>query len=140
MTRTWKDTWQNLSFWATHAPEYPLNDDLLKEIILKLYYNNYKNLIVKKESYESEFDRKLIKTLLHGDYHPYGVSYSVQGSPPKGTILVFDPQSKKDIYLYNNGKMQKLMSQKYGWVRNLFFEDAVNVLNKNMKTKISQEE
>jgi|GEM_PF-3676007 len=139
MTRQWDDTWQTLAYHAKN-PEYPLNDELLKELILKLYYNNYKHLIIEKKGYESDLKRKLIKTIIHGDYTPEAVSYAVQGSPPKGTIFVFEPKFKRDIYLYDNGKMKKMMSEKYLGASNLFFEDACNELNKLSETKTKSEE
>lgn len=135
MTRQWDTTWQVLAYHAKNDPEYPVNDELLKELILKLYYNNYKHLIIEKEGYERELKRKLIKTIVHGDYTPEAVSYAVQGSPPKGTIFVFEPKFKRDIYLYDNGKMKKMMGEKYCWISNLFFEDACNELKKSKEAK-----
>lgn len=52
MTRRWDESWQHLAYFAKQDPEYHLNDDLLKEIIIKMYYSNYRGLMIKKDTYE----------------------------------------------------------------------------------------
>jgi len=109
--------------------DYSADDDLLKEILMKLYYNNYKGFQQKKTgSLKEEIkSRKLFRSILYGDYTPQGVMYAVEGSPPKGRILILDYEAGDPIYFYH-GKMHSLNSQKYIWACKLFREDAKKYL------------
>ncbi len=127
--RKWNDTWKKIAeetVWNDHI----ITDDLLKEVLMKIYYNNYKGIIAKEDSVCREIkERKLIKTILYGDYIPHGVLYCVQGSPPKGSIYITHIDYESGCYFYD-GKMRSLFTKKYLVVKNLFIRDAKNVIFK----------
>lgn len=129
-TRDWTDTWQTLCercHWGD--PTYELNDQLLTEILMKIYYNNNKGLFVKKENWQANLDRELTKTLLLGCYTPSGVMYAVKGSPPKGSIYIPDVD-RGDIFYFERGKMKRLgKAIKYMYLKSVFYKDAKRIIH-----------
>lgn len=105
-----------------------INDDILKEILMKMYYNDYKGLIAQKESVIEELKgRKLIKTIIYGDYTPHGVCYCVQGSPPKGIIYI--PHIDYEKGYFYDGSMHNLFTSRNLAILNCFLVDAKKVIS-----------
>ena len=124
MVRKWDEKWRSIAEKAGQFKEYEINDDLLKEILIKIYYNNFRYLAATEESVSKEIEsRKFIKSLIFGDYTPHGVVYAVQGSPPRGNIYVPHIDYEKSMYFFN-GRMASLNSDRFYEVRKLFLRDA----------------
>lgn len=71
--------------------------DTIKEFLLTEYWGKLN---------PNEMTRELITTVIHGDYKPHAVMYCVQGSPPKGTVMVIPEY--KTAYYYGHGKWKRL--------------------------------
>lgn len=133
MARLWNENWELVAQRCGLIDEYPLNDDLLKEIIIKLYRGNYGEGVKEHQSFIGNMSRKLIKDIIYGNYGAHAVVYSLEGSPPKGCIFVF-PYYGGEIYFYK-GNMKRLIAQKYQHVAHAFITDANNFVKAKKNEK-----
>ncbi len=102
--------------------------ELLKYLILDMYYG------FKEWPANDDFERKLLKTPILGNYDPKGIVYAVQGSPPRGMVYVTDISLMfGSVYFFDHGKMKSMDSKKLVHNRNYFLNHAEKFLQNLQK-------